>query len=85
MARKPGVPYIPGTDVLDLQKYRSNQRMMEIVGYDPNFYILDDKTGRLGLGDNFLDHHNRMMKATEELRRKAAWAKTKNSPAPKST
>lgn len=36
-------------------------------------------------GQNILGHHERMMKATEELRRKASWAKTKNSPAPKST
>lgn len=97
MARKPSVPYLPGTDVLDLQKYRSIQRIKEILHpmnvEDSGFMHFDasdfDHSINMGYqpieGKNILGHHERMMKATEELRRKASWAKTKNSPAPKST
>lgn len=35
-------------------------------------------------GKNILGHHERMMKATEELRRKASWQKTTKSPDPTS-
>jgi hypothetical protein len=77
MARKPGVPYIPGTEILDLGKFRSDKRMRKIVGAEPNFSIIDDiKADWVHAEwrpyDGPLDiqgHHGRMITATEALKR----------------
>ncbi len=76
MASKSGVPHLPGTDVLDLQKYRSIKRMKEIIGNEPDFYIMGEDE-RLGIGDtldptepDYLTHHDRMVKATWAVKKR---------------
>ena len=74
MAGKSGVPYLSGTDVLDLQKYRSLRRMKQIVGTDCNFSIIDD------IKADYLGHHSRMVEATNKLKEKATWNRPHRSP-----
>ena len=73
MARQTGVTYLPGTDnVIDLQEYRHRKRMREIIGKGADFYTLDDLSDGCA---EYLNHHDRMLKATDALRKKATWRK----------